>query len=490
MVFSAVFGGFLVTVAGFYGRAVEQQEAALRRHVQDQALLLAGVVDVAQHERLTDPAQQGTQVFRSAIDPLVRFHRKHPHVQYVWTVRVSPEDQQTFVLETSVDPEIRRVQKALGRSQDLLPFLGPNDSETPFGASSIVTLRAGQSVVFPVPYVDVHGVYIEARAPLMDAGGRFVGYLGLDYGLDSFRQQINDVRIAGLVALGLALVLAALLARSAYWMREATVRQRAEIERERDRADRASEAKSELLRIASHDLKNPLSAIAGMAGLMLKMKRSRPGATPDPDMNTLEVIEASAKHMSEIVRGILTNEGLESGRLEIRAERADLAKVARDIVSFNTVSANRKKITLTSALPPTLLSTADTKLLREAFDNYVSNALKYSPEGSAITVQLRAIEEGRAVEFAVQDAGPGLSEADQAQLYQKFKKLTPRPTGGESSTGLGLSIVKTIVELHGGSVGCDTSPGRGARFWLRLPVAGVARESSGSTRKTEPAASP
>jgi signal transduction histidine kinase len=120
----------------------------------------------------------------------------------------------------------------------------------------------------------------------------------------------------------------------------------------------------------------------------------------------------------------------------------------------------------------------------------VSNALKYSPEGSAITVQLRAIEEGRAVEFAVQDAGPGLSEADQAQLYQKFKKLTPRPTGGESSTGLGLSIVKTIVELHGGSVGCDTSPGRGARFWLRLPVAGVARESSGSTRKTEPAASP
>jgi signal transduction histidine kinase len=73
------------------------------------------------------------------------------------------------------------------------------------------------------------------------------------------------------------------------------------------------------------------------------------------------------------------------------------------------------------------------------------------------------------VEFSVRDEGSGLSAGDQAMLFQKFKKLTPRPTAGESSTGLGLSIVKTVAERHGGSVGCESSPGQGARFWLRLP---------------------
>jgi len=88
------------------------------------------------------------------------------------------------------------------------------------------------------------------------------------------------------------------------------------------------------------------------------------------------------------------------------------------------------------------------------------------------------------IEFAVQDAGPGLSEADHEKLFQKFKKLTARPTGGETSTGLGLSIVKTIAERHNGRVGCDSELGRGSRFWLRVPVqapAQAAAESSVST---------
>jgi signal transduction histidine kinase len=131
-----------------------------------------------------------------------------------------------------------------------------------------------------------------------------------------------------------------------------------------------------------------------------------------------------------------------------------------------------------------LTAVAGPKLLREAFDNYVSNAIKYSPADTQVRVALSLPEGTGEIEFAVQDAGPGLSDVDQAKLFQKFKKLTARPTGGETSTGLGLSIVKTIAERHQGRVGCDSELGRGSRFWLRVPVqspAQPAAESSDST---------
>jgi signal transduction histidine kinase len=117
-----------------------------------------------------------------------------------------------------------------------------------------------------------------------------------------------------------------------------------------------------------------------------------------------------------------------------------------------------------------MLLMADAKLLREAFDNYVNNAIKYTPPGGSVTVTCRPLPADGQIEFSVQDTGPGLSPEDQARLFRKFQKLTPRPTGGESSTGLGLSIVKTIAERHQGQVGCESAVGQGARFWLRLPA--------------------
>lgn len=486
--FGVTFGGTVLVLSYIYVGAVRHRESEIRREVRALAVAAAGLVDVDLHERLVRPEQRDGAEYRRALLPLLKFHRTHPEIQYLWTTRTAPGGSPLLVLETATDVGIRAVQLKQKRSQDILPFLGP-DPETAVGKTSTALLRSGRAWVAPDFYTDAHGRYIEARAPLLDRDDRMVGYVGVDYALDRYFAQINEVRWTGAVALALAFVVSLAIARAVSAMRAQTFLHLEQIERaeaemrvQRDVATKATAAKSELLAIATHDLKNPLSAIAGMAGLMLRLKKMpNPKSSAADELEMLGSIHASAKHMGEIVRGILSNEGLEQGGVVFKPAPTDLAALAREVVRFNAPAAERKRITLEADLPGTLTAVADPKLLREAFDNYLSNAIKYSPADTRVRVALSRLESAGDIEFAVHDAGPGLSEADQAKLFQKFKKLTARPTGGESSTGLGLSIVKTIAERHHGTVGCESVLGQGARFWLRVPLAPAAAGTSLST---------
>lgn len=469
VVFSSIFVGALVSMSVLYSTAVAHKERALRLHVRDLATAAAALVDPGLHESLRNPEDHLSPNYLRAIAPLVKLRRGHPGIQYLWTVRVNEADESRLVLQTSVDETIRREQLALGRRQDLIPFLTPAAPDS-FARESFPALRRGEIFIFPGVRKDEHGASIEARAPLFDGRGTFIGYAGVDYALDSFQSEVNLVRYAGLGSLGLALVISALIARTSYHMRAQSLANLQAAQEQRDRADRANHEKSELLAIASHDLKNPLSSIVGMSELMLQARRSANSADGAEEVEVLTTINGAARHMAEIVRGILANEGLDQGALVLSASPCDVVPIAESVRQFNRPAALRKRQELVAEWPSTLPASVDAKLLREAFDNYVSNAVKYSPPGGRIVCRLELVNAGTAFEFSVQDQGPGLSAADQAKLFRKFTRLTPRPTGAETSTGLGLSIVKTIVELHGGEVGCQTSLGHGARFWFRVPA--------------------
>lgn len=242
-----------------------------------------------------------------------------------------------------------------------------------------------------------------------------------------------------------------------------------ELKAKKEAAEAAYKAKGELLAIASHDLKNPLSSIAGLAEIMLEMKKADAGSSQQ-DIEFLQSIYEASSHMFEVVKGILANEGLEQMGLTITEGNVALSELVQELVDFARPSANRKNIVLKADIAPGLAFHGDRTRLREAFDNYISNAVKYSPAGTTATITLAMTGDGKWIEFGVRDQGPGLTEEDKAKLFGKFKKLSARPTGGESSTGLGLSIVKAILELHGGSVGCDSVYGHGAYFWARLPA--------------------
>jgi signal transduction histidine kinase/ligand-binding sensor domain-containing protein len=237
-----------------------------------------------------------------------------------------------------------------------------------------------------------------------------------------------------------------------------------EAERRRRAAEEASLQKTEILGLAAHDLKNPLTTILGLLEL-LQMD-------PPADARKAEYLAGigrSAEKMRALLDDLLSTAALETGHIELQMERLDgralLDAVARDLAR----SAQRKdqKILVSGDHLPVQ---ADEMRLLQALENLVSNALKFSPAGSAVRVDLE--RHGDEVRFRVRDEGPGLTAEDQAGLFKKFTRLSARPTANEPSTGLGLSIVKRLVELHGGRTWAESEgPGRGATFFVELPAA-------------------
>ncbi len=223
-----------------------------------------------------------------------------------------------------------------------------------------------------------------------------------------------------------------------------------------------NQEKNEFLSIAAHDLKNPLTTIilgAEMLGMM-----NNPERTP----KLADTILSAGRRMRDLISNLLDANAIEEGRFTSRLERCDLNTLVEQSVEHNTVAANHKQIALEIAGTAEACACADPTATMQILDNFISNALKYSPLNS--TVRLRTAATGGKVSIAIADEGPGLSAEDQQKLFRKFTRLSAKPTGGESSNGLGLAIVKRLAEAMGGSVECQSTLGHGATFTVHLPA--------------------
>lgn len=238
-----------------------------------------------------------------------------------------------------------------------------------------------------------------------------------------------------------------------------------QLERTNTELKRANEFKSTMLSMASHDLKNPLSSILALAEVTAQRKAD----TGVREM--LGIIISAAEKMLQLVIDLLDTSALELGRIELHKAIVNATLLVDSVVEQYLPHAEKKGQILTWNADSICLVEADSKRLRQVADNLLSNAVKYSPKGGVITVSLRnmANNSGAAeVVLTVRDSGQGFSKADKEQMFGYFKRLSARPTGGESSTGVGLAIVKQIVELHGGSITVDSEFGNGATFTVHL----------------------
>ena len=225
--------------------------------------------------------------------------------------------------------------------------------------------------------------------------------------------------------------------------------------------------KSEMIRMASHDLRNPLNNILGYIDLV-KMSIAPEHLTEELE-EYIGSLHRSAKIMQSLIDDLLTLERVESER-ESEWQEFDLGGLVVEVVESERNGAFLKQITLELQREPTTASVFGSMMqLRQAISNLIGNAVKYTPDGGHVTV--RFSQEGQRLHFSVKDTGYGISPERQARLFERFYRAREPGTDHIPGTGLGLSLVKTVVERHGGQVWFESEPGVGSTFGFWLPAA-------------------
>lgn len=238
---------------------------------------------------------------------------------------------------------------------------------------------------------------------------------------------------------------------------------KADIERTNEDLKKANELKNDLLSIAAHDLKNPLSSILGFSELLKEESISE-----DERKQFLGFIIQSSLNMRKLIDDILATAIVESTKLKLEYRYINLNELVENVISLNEPRATQKGQKIIHTSKEDIYLSLDPKWIRQAVDNIIGNAIKYTPPAKNIYTEVKQIDNQALI--VCRDEGPGLTDDDKTKLFRKFQRLSAKPTGGESSTGLGLSFTKDIIELHSGKIIVESEYGKGSTFIIELLI--------------------
>jgi signal transduction histidine kinase len=229
----------------------------------------------------------------------------------------------------------------------------------------------------------------------------------------------------------------------------------------RRRAELTAEARAEVLGVVAHDLRNPLSLIVTTTELL-----QEEDLDPQRRRQILDIAKRAGKQMNRLIEDLLDTVQLDSGKLSLDIADIDVCSVFRQTEEAFRPLAARRQISLLAIQPADgLCVKADGFRLSQVMGNLLGNAIKFTPEGGE--VGFAAVRDGREVVFSVRDTGPGIAPEQMAHLFEEFWQARKSDKRG---VGLGLTIVKGIVDAHGGRIWCNSVPGQGTTFSFALPA--------------------
>jgi signal transduction histidine kinase len=250
-----------------------------------------------------------------------------------------------------------------------------------------------------------------------------------------------------------------------------------QLEIEASQRDQLDRLKDEFVLTASHELRSPLTSVQGFAELLML---ERDSLTPK-QVDTVEIILDNCRHLARLLNDLLDLARSDAGRLAVTPKPTEVAPLIEDAVRTMRAQTESAKQTLSERIEPGLpLVDVEPDRIRQILVNLLTNAHEYSPEGASIEATARV--SGAEVEIAVTDNGPGIPETQLEHIFERFTRGDAGLTQRVGGTGLGLAISKSLVELHGGTIAVESTPGVGSSFSFRLPVAGLS--GSGPSRAT------
>ena len=244
-----------------------------------------------------------------------------------------------------------------------------------------------------------------------------------------------------------------------------------------------NEERTKFLSTVSHELKTPLTSIIAFTDIL---SRNQSGEKEERNLHQLDIVKNNGNHLLNLINDLLDYSKIESGGVLLEKEQVELESVISEVeaVLSPLLASKRQKFVVVGDLRDQL-ATIDRTRIVQVLMNFVSNAHKYSPDNTTITLESQ-IKSGN-LQMAVVDQGMGISDADQARLFTKFFRVDNEATRSVSGTGLGLSITKGIVEAHGGAIGVQSTVGQGTRISFTIPAKAVKTEAVQKVAKLEPA---
>ena len=284
--------------------------------------------------------------------------------------------------------------------------------------------------------------------------------------------NITSKSLAAIIIMVIVIVFVVLPVYSIIVTRE--IRKRRRVERAlieaKEEAERASHFKDRFLSTMSHELRTPLNAVLGFSDLLAD---KRCGELNERQQRYVSHINTGGKHLLRLISDILDLSKIEAGRMELSCEDLSVTNIFGEVVSALRPLVEKKSQTLSSSVDRGLAVHADATRFKQVLMNLVGNAIKFTPEGGRIELAAQQIE--RQVQVRVRDDGPGIPPEEQKRIFDAFYRLRKSGDGVEG-TGLGLAITESLVKLQGGTLGLESTPGRGSCFYFSLPIASAPLE--------------